>query len=66
MLFSKLTVFSKSGSKKAVLTNGSGGDEKEKPEILQVFSTEKLLKTYDLKELEKHKGVYTAGCKCKH
>jgi len=67
----KLTRFSPSGSRKAVLTtaaadNGSKSDENGKGELLRLYDGEKLLYTFDLKKLDKHKEVYTNGCKFFH
>ena len=65
--YRKLTVFSNSGSKKAILSSANGkcgaGSGDDKGELLQIYSKERLLKTYDLKELDKHNSVYTSAGK---
>jgi len=58
---------SNDGSRKAILlektSSSSSGDAAggTKAEILQIWTSEALLKTYDLNELDKHKSVYTSG-----
>jgi hypothetical protein len=57
---------SRDGQLKAILLDnkppgqgGGGGDSKA--ELLQIWNGRTLLKTYDLAELDKHKGVITNG-----
>ncbi|KAG4079036.1 hypothetical protein HA402_001691 [Bradysia odoriphaga] len=56
---SKLTCYSYSGKRKAVVVEiGTGGDAYD---LLQIWNEDTLEKTYDLKELGSHKAVYTPG-----
>jgi acylaminoacyl-peptidase len=53
------TTTSLSGSKKAVVSNKKTGEPKE-GELLQIFNKQSLVKTYDLKELDKHGVIYSS------
>lgn len=59
LINSKLTCYSRSGQRKAVVVEIGNGSETY--DILQIWNRDSLEKTYDLKELGSHKAVYTPG-----
>lgn len=59
LFFSKLTCYSNTGQRKAVVVEiGNGADAYD---LLQIWNQDLLEKSYDLKELGSHKTIYTPG-----